>query len=85
MKLEGFMVNQLQSTVHRYTFPINRETTMNVRFVDDPERDPAVLHRRRLQANRTQNCRRCTKTYRNILATYDGAELLPETVKQRTL
>ncbi|EWZ77436.1 hypothetical protein FOXG_21455 [Fusarium oxysporum f. sp. lycopersici 4287] len=105
MKLEGFMVNQLQSTVHRYTFPIklvalrgldfyclgeslngtSRETTMNVRFVDDPERDPAVLHRRRLQANRTQNCRRCTKTYRNILATYDGAELLPETVKQRTL
>ncbi|KAG7406731.1 hypothetical protein Forpe1208_v014523 [Fusarium oxysporum f. sp. rapae] len=53
---------------------------MNVRFVDDPERDPAVLHRRRLQANRTRNYRRHTKANRNIQATYDQAELLPETV-----
>ncbi|WKT54238.1 hypothetical protein QSH57_004822 [Fusarium oxysporum f. sp. vasinfectum] len=53
---------------------------MNVRFVDDPERDPAVLHRRRLQANRTRNYRRRTKANRNIQATYDQAELLPETV-----
>ncbi|EXM14284.1 hypothetical protein FOTG_17307 [Fusarium oxysporum f. sp. vasinfectum 25433] len=47
---------------------------------DDPERDPAVLHRRRLQANRTRNYRRRTKANRNIQATYDQAELLPETV-----
>jgi hypothetical protein len=58
----------------------SRETTMNIRFVDDPERDPAVLYRRRLQANRTRNYRRRTKENRNIQATYDQAELLPETV-----
>ncbi|KNB19268.1 hypothetical protein FOXG_22501 [Fusarium oxysporum f. sp. lycopersici 4287] len=53
---------------------------MNVRFVDDPERDPAVPHRRRLQANRTRNYRQRTRANRNIQATYDDAELLPETV-----
>ncbi|RKK15517.1 hypothetical protein BFJ66_g18097 [Fusarium oxysporum f. sp. cepae] len=53
---------------------------MNVRFVDDLERDPAVLHRRRLQANRTRNYQRRIKANRNIQATYDQAELLPETV-----
>ncbi|KAJ9413745.1 hypothetical protein QL093DRAFT_2489875, partial [Fusarium oxysporum] len=58
----------------------SRETTMNVRFVDDPERDPAVPHRRRLQANRTRNYRQRTRANRNIQATYDDAELLPETV-----
>jgi hypothetical protein len=58
----------------------SRETTMNVRFVDDPEQDPAVLHRRRLQANRMRNYRRRIKANRNIQTTYDQAELLPETV-----
>ncbi|KAJ9413738.1 hypothetical protein QL093DRAFT_2489568, partial [Fusarium oxysporum] len=52
----------------------------NIRLVHDPERDPAVLHRRRLQANSTWNYRRRTKVNRNIQATYDDAELLPETV-----
>ncbi|KAL9566117.1 hypothetical protein ACKAV7_009735 [Fusarium commune] len=46
----------------------------------DLEWDPAVLHRRRLQANRTRNYRRRTKQNRNIQATHDQAELLPETV-----
>ncbi|KAM5527051.1 peptidoglycan binding domain containing protein [Fusarium oxysporum f. sp. phaseoli] len=73
------IASYIPPSIQRYTFRI-KETTMNVRFVDDPERDPAVLHRRRLQANRTRNYRRRTKANRNIQATYDQAELLPKTV-----
>lgn len=57
------------------------EITMNVRFVGDQEQDPAVLHRRRLQAKRTQNYRRRKKANRDIEATDDQAELLPQTVE----
>ncbi|KAJ4197287.1 hypothetical protein NW759_016337 [Fusarium solani] len=57
---------------------------MNVRFVGDQEQDPAVLRRRRLQAKRTQNYRWRKKANRDIKATDDQAELLPQTVESES-
>ncbi|KAH7111570.1 hypothetical protein EDB81DRAFT_829410 [Dactylonectria macrodidyma] len=54
---------------------------MNVRFVGDQEQDPAVLHRRHLQAKRTQNYRQRKNANQDIKATDDLAELLPHTVE----
>ncbi|KAM6513712.1 hypothetical protein FALCPG4_016083 [Fusarium falciforme] len=57
---------------------------MNIRFVDDQKQAPAVVHRRRLQAKRTQNYRRRKKANRDIKATDDQAELLPQTVESES-
>lgn len=58
--------------------------TINVRFVGNQEQDPAVLHRRRLQAKCTQNYRQRKKANQDIKAIDDQAKLLPQTVESQS-
>jgi hypothetical protein len=71
IRLEHFQIPRSQLLQGNVVDATTIEATMNVRFVDDQEQDPAVLHRRRLQAKRTQNYRQRKKANQDIKATDD--------------